>query len=187
MTRIAVILGSARPMSAGAGVVQWVADKANTVEGVQAEVVNIADANLPLFAEAMPPMMATPTDEAGAAWNEKIGSYDALIFVTPEYNHSISGALKNAIDYLAPAALANKAVGFVGYSFAGGIRPVEHLRQILANFDVAAVNAQVSLNLMTDFENMSEFKPADFHDGEVPAMVEAMVARGNALAALRQA
>lgn len=185
MTRLGVILGTVRPNRVGASVAQWVADKANAVEGVEAEVIDIASFSLPLFAEPMPPAMAVPRDPAGAKFNETVSSYDALIFVSPEYNHSIPGALKNAIDFLEPKALANKGVGFVGYSFSGGVRQVEHLRQILANFEAAMVAQQVSLSLITDFENKSEFKPGAHRDNEVQGMVEAMVARTDALAPLR--
>ncbi len=184
MTRLGVILGTVRPNRVGASVAQWVADKANAVEGVEAEVIDIASFSLPLFAEPMPPAMAAPRDPAGAKFNETVSSYDALIFVSPEYNHSIPGALKNAIDFLEPKALANKGVGFVGYSFSGGVRQVEHLRQILANFEAAMVAQQVSLSLITDFENKSEFKPGAHHDNEVQGMVAAMVARADALSGL---
>lgn len=185
MARIGVILGTVRPNRVGASVAQWVADKANAVEGVEAEVIDIASFSLPLFAEPMPPAVAAPRDPAGAKFNETVSSYDALIFVSPEYNHSIPGALKNAIDFLEPKALANKGVGFVGYSFSGGVRQIEHLRQILANFEAAMVAQQVSLSLITDFENKSEFKPDAHHDNEVQGMVAAMVARTDALAPLR--
>ena len=184
MTCLGVILGTVRPNRVGASVAQWVADKANAVEGVEAEVIDIASFSLPLFAEPMPPAMAAPRDPAGAKFNETVSSYDALIFVSPEYNHSIPGALKNAIDFLEPKALANKGVGFVGYSFSGGVRQVEHLRQILANFEAAMVAQQVSLSLITDFENKSEFKPGAHHDNEVQGMVAAMVARADALSGL---
>ena len=185
MTRIAVVLGTVRPNRAGAAVAQWVADKANTVEGARAEVVDIAAFDLPLFAEPIPPSMAAPQDPAGAKFNETIQSFDAVIFVTPEYNHSIPGALKNAIDFLQPVALANKAVGGVSYSFGNGFRPLEHLRHIVATPGAYMVPQQVNLSMATDFENMSEFKPAAYHDGEVPAMVEAMVALDKALAPMR--
>lgn len=185
MTRLAVVLGTVRPNRAGAGVAEWVAAKANTVEGVEAEIVDIAAFNLPLFAEPLPTAMAAPADPQGAAFNDAMAGFDAYVIVTPEYNHSIPGALKNAIDFLEPKTLAHKGVGFVSYSFTGGLRPVEHLRQILANFEAATVNPQVVLSMVTDFENMSVFKPADYHDGEVPAMVETIVARTQALASLR--
>ena len=140
MTRIAVITGSVRPASVGVPVAQWVADKANTVEGVQATVLNLADFNLPMFVEDVAPAMRPATDPAAVRWNEALASYDAYVFVTPEYNFSISGALKNAIDFITPSVLANKAVGLVGYSFGSGYRAVEALRDILVKKGVTGKN-----------------------------------------------
>lgn len=178
--RIGIVTGTVRPNNIGTSIAQWVTGQANTVEGVEAELVEIKDYALPLFDEPLPPAFAAPQNPVAVAWNAKISSFDALIFVTPEYNHSISGALKNAIDYLTPAALANKGVGLVGYSYTGGIRPVEHLRQIFANFDAAVVNAQVALSLATDVAD-GAFAPAAYHEGEVPAVVNAIVTRSAAL------
>ena len=185
MTRLAVVVGSVRPNRVGGTIAQWVVDQANEIEGVDAELVDIASFNLPLFSEEIPPRMAAPSDPAGAAFDTALKSFDALIFVTPEYNFSISGALKNAIDFITPSVLANKAVGLVGYSFGSGYRAVEALRDILVNFTTGVVRPQINLHLASDFENMSVFAPADFHDGEVPAMVEAMVAQDKALSVLR--
>ena len=185
MTRLAVITGSVRPNRVGSAVAQWVAEKASTVEGVEAEVLELADFGLPVFAEEMPPMMAAPKDPAAVAWNEALARFDACIVVTPEYNRSIPGVLKNALDFVVPSVLANKAIGLVGYSYLGGVRPVEELRDILTNFTTGVVGRQVNLSLATDFENGSAFRPAAYHDGEVPAMVEAIVAQDKALAALR--
>lgn len=183
--KIAVISASVRPASVGRPVAEWVAEKANTVEGVQADVVRVADFDLPLFAEDFPTAMRPAQDPAAVTWNETLASYDGYIIVTPEYNHSIPGALKNAIDFITPATLAHKTVGLVAYSFSAGHRPIEHLRQILANFTTGVVREQVSLHLATDFQNMSEFAPAAFHDAEVPTMVSSMVALDGALATLR--
>ena len=138
MTRIAVILGSVRPHRAGAQVADWVVARANTVEGVRAELVDLDAFHLPAFAEELPPMMAPAEDPAAVAWNEALAGFDAYIIVTPEYNHSIPGALKNAIDFITPSVLAGKAVGLVGYSYSAGHRPIEHLRSILANFTTAS-------------------------------------------------
>ena len=117
MTRLAVVVGSVRPNRVGGSIAQWVVDQANEIEGVEAEIVDIASFNLPLFSEEVPPRMAVPSDPAGAAFDAALKSFDALIFVTPEYNFSIPGALKNAIDFLQPGAVANKGVGVVGYSY----------------------------------------------------------------------
>ena len=184
MTRLAVITGPVRPNRVGSGVARWVAEKASTVEGVEAEVLELADFDLPVFAEEVPPMMAAPKDPASVAWNEVLARFDAYIFVTPEYNRSVPGALKNAIDFIVPSVLANKAVGLVGYSYHGGLRAIEHLRGVLVNFTTGVVGNQVTLSMATDFDK-GAFAPAAYHDGEVPTMVEAIVNQDRALAALR--
>ena len=184
MTRLAVVVGSVRPNRVGGAIAQWVVDQANEIEGVEAEIVDIASFNLPLFAEEIPPRMAVPSDPAGAAFDEALKSFDSLIFVTPEYNFSIPGALKNAIDFLQPGAVANKGVGVVGYSYSVGIRAVSHLQQILQGMGASVVASNVFLSLNTDFSD-GAFSPAAFHDAEVPAMVRDVVAHSDALASLR--
>ena len=119
------------------------------------------------------------------AWAAKIESFDAYVFVTPEYNHGTSGALKNAIDYLY-REWNNKAAGFVGYGSAGGTRAVESLRLVMGELQVADVRAQVALSLFTDFENFTTFKPATMHEKSVNAMLDQVRAWGSALKALRQ-
>lgn len=185
MTRLAVVLGSVRPNSVGKSVAKWLVSTANSVENVHAEFVDLAEFALPVFAEELPPSMATPQDPAGVRFNESIRSFDAVIFVSPEYNHSIPGALKNAIDFLQPAALAHKAVGLVGYSFYGGIRPVEHLRNILATFQAGVVTPQMSLSLIHDFANKTEFTPAARHQDEALRMIQAMLTVSEAFASVR--
>ena len=106
------------------------------------------------------------------------------MFVTPEYNHSTSGALKNAIDYLF-REWNDKAAGFVGYGGVGGTRAVEHLRLIMGEIKVAPVRAQVSLSLFTDFENYSKFKPGPHQEAGVNAMFDDLVAWGGALQTMR--
>ena len=157
MTRLAVVVGSVRPNRVGGTIAQWVVDQANTIEGVEAEIVDIASFNLPLFAEEIPPRMAVPSDPAGAAFDEALKSFDALIFVTPEYNFSIPGALKNAIDFLQPGAVANKGVGVVGYSYSVGIRAVSHLQQILQGMGATVVASNVFLSLNTDFADGADY------------------------------
>src|SRR6202000_253924 len=93
-------------------------------------------------------------------WAATIDQYDGFIIVTPEYNHSTSGVLKNAIDYLY-AEWNNKAVGFVSYGAVGGARAAEHLRLISGELQMADVRQQVALSLITEFENFSVFKPGD--------------------------
>jgi NAD(P)H-dependent FMN reductase len=118
------------------------------------------------------------------AWAAKIATFDAFIFVTPEYNHSTSGALKNAIDFLF-REWNDKAAAFVGYGGGGGTRAVEHLRLIMGEIKVAPVRAQVALSLYTDFENFTMLKPGPHQEKVVHAMLEDLVAWGQALQGLR--
>ncbi|MFG2107633.1 NADPH-dependent FMN reductase [Micromonospora chersina] len=115
---------------------------------------------------------------------ELVDTYDGYVFVTPEYNHSTSGALKNAIDFLY-AEWNNKAAGFVSYGSVGGTRAVEHLRLVVAELQMADVRAQVALSLFTDFENFSVFKPGDHQVGAVNTMLDQLAAWSGALAHLR--
>jgi NAD(P)H-dependent FMN reductase len=145
------------------------------------EIVDIADYKLPLLDEPAPPRMHQYTKPHTNAWSEKIASLDAYIFVTPEYNHATSAALKNAIDYLFHE-WNNKAAGFVGYD---GVRAVENLRLVMGEIEIADVRAQVALSMLTDFENFTTFKPHEHHDKAVHLMAHQVVARGGALKALR--
>jgi NAD(P)H-dependent FMN reductase len=119
------------------------------------------------------------------AWAARIAEFDGFVFVTPEYNHGTSGALKNAIDYLYKE-WNNKAAGFVGYGSAGGARAIESLRLVMGELMVADVRAQVMLSLFTDFENFSTFNPAEHHERAVEAMLDQVVQWSAALKSLRE-
>jgi len=118
-------------------------------------------------------------------WAAKIGSFDGYVFVTPEYNHGISGAVKNAIGFLF-AEWNNKAAGFVSYGGAGGARAVEQLRLVLAEVQMATVRLQVLLSMYTDFENFSVFKPDSRKEASVNEMLDQLIAWGSALKPLRE-
>jgi NAD(P)H-dependent FMN reductase len=129
--------------------------------------------------------MGQYTHEHSKRWAAKIASFDAFVFVTPEYNHATSGALKNAIDFLY-GEWVNKAAGFIGYGGTSAARAVENLRLIMGELQVATVRAQVGLSLFTDFENFSVFKPAAMQEQYVHTMLDQVIAWGGALKALRE-
>jgi NAD(P)H-dependent FMN reductase len=181
---IGIILGSTRPGRNGAAVAQWVHDIAKQRTDAQFELVDIKDYDLPLLDEPVPPSMGKYTHPHTKNWSAKVASFDAYVFVTPEYNHSTSAALKNAIDYLFKE-WNNKAAGFVSYGSAGGSRAVEHLRLIMGELKVADVRAQVMLSFSTDFENFSTFKPAANRERTVHALLDEVIAWGGALKPLR--
>jgi NAD(P)H-dependent FMN reductase len=186
LTKIAIILGSTRPGRNGEAVAKWVLDIAKQRDDAEYELVDIADYNLPHLDEPMPSSLGQYSKPHTKAWAATIASFDGFVFVTPEYNHSTSGALKNAIDFLGPEWV-NKAAGFVSYGSVGGTRAVEHLRLVMAELQVATVRAQVALSLFTDFVNFSQFTPGEHQAASVGPMLDQLVAWSGALATVRNA
>ena len=185
MIDVAIILGSTRPGRRAEPIARWIHGIAGKRGDARFELVDIADFKLPLLDEPMPAMMHKYTQLHTRNWAAKIGSFDAFVFVTPEYNHGISASLKNAIDSLY-REWNNKAAGFVGYGAGEGTRGVEQLRLIMAEMQVATVRAQVGLSLFTDFENFHVFKPAPNRETAVTSMLDQLVAWGGALKIVRE-
>jgi len=184
MTRVGIILGSTRPGRNGEQIAKWALDVAKQRDDAEYELIYLADFPLPHLDEAMPPSMGQYQNEHTKKWAAEIGSFDGFVMVTPEYNHSTSGVLKNAIDYLF-AEWNNKAVGFISYGAAGGTRAAEHLRLIAGELKMADVRQQVIVNLMTDFENFTTFTPRDYHVQALNTQLDELVAWSTALSHLR--
>ncbi|PFH88642.1 NADPH-dependent FMN reductase [Bacillus sp. AFS088145] len=176
---VGIILGSTRQGRVSPQVGEWVKGIADKRGDASYEIVDIADYQLPFLG-------TTDGTEPGiAAWNEKLNSLDGFVFIVQEYNHSITGALKNALD-LAREAWNNKAAGIVSYGSTGGARAAEHLRGIMGELMIADVRVHPTLSLFTDFENYTTFKPADLHLNNVSAMLDQVAAWSGALKTLRQ-
>ena len=182
--KVDIIIGSTRPGRNGEAVSRWIYEKAKNRDDAEYELVDIKDYNLPLLDEPIPPSMGRYSNEHTKIWSTKIDSFDAYVFVTPEYNHGIPGALKNAIDFLFKE-WNNKVAGFVGYGSAGGVRAVEQLRLVMAEVKVATVRAQVQLSLFTDFENFSTFKPHEIHVKSTNNMLDEVISWASAMKTLR--
>jgi len=184
MLKIGIITGSTRPNRRSPDAARWVLETARKRSDAEYELVGVQRCELPLLDEPMPPSMGKYQHPHTKRWAAKIASLDAFVFVSPEYNHGIPAALKNAIDFLF-AEWKDKAAGFVSYGGAGGARAVEQLRLVLAEVHVATVRAQVLLSMMTDFENFTTFKPASHHEKSVGTVLDQVVAWAGALKPLR--
>lgn len=184
--KIAVIIGSTRPGRKGATIGQWVHELAAAREDAVFELVDLKDFNLPLLSEPTVPGMAKGQYEVPetTAWAKVIDAYDGYVLVTAEYNHSIPGALKNALDVLSPE-WAQKAVSFVSYGADGGVRAVEHLRAVVANLRLQATRGAASLSIFTDFDG-DTFTPAERRAGEVNAALDELVKLTKAMKDLRE-
>jgi len=142
--KIAVIVGSVRPTRAGDKPAKWIAELAKQTGDFDVELVDLIDYPLPLFdAPASDLWMPTP-NEIAAKWQAKLAEFDGYIFVTAEYNRSIPGALKNAIDW-AYKPFIEKAVAYVSYGAVGGVRAVEHLRNVMVELQAASVRHGVHI------------------------------------------
>lgn len=175
--KIGIILGSTREGRVSPQVGEWVLSIASQRGDADYEIVDIKDYKLPLLGEA--------NAENFGKWQEKINSLDGFVFIVSEYNHSISAALKNAIDYLRDE-WHNKAAGIVSYGSTGGARAAEHLRGILAECLVADVRVHPTLSLFLDFENGSKFTPRELHLTNVNGMLDQVLAWSGALKTLRK-
>jgi 2-polyprenyl-6-methoxyphenol hydroxylase-like FAD-dependent oxidoreductase len=181
---IAVVLASTRPHRVGETVARWVLDQAASRADARFELVDLAEVDLPPLDEPMPPAIGKYTQPHTQAWAATVARYDGFVFVTPEYNHGLPGALKNALDRVY-AEWNNKAAAFVSYGHDGGVRAVEQLRLIMASLQMADVGAQVSLNFRTDFQNYREFTPSDFQGAALARTLDQLVAWTVALASVR--
>ena len=186
MIKIAIIVGSTRPGRKADTVATWVHEHTAGRTDVVYEVVDLKEFDLPLLDEEVPPSLGTYSQPHTKKWAAVVAGYDGFIFVTPEYNHGPSGALKNALDYLYKE-WNNKSAGFVSYGSAGGARAVEHLRLVMAELQIADVRAQVMLSLATDFENYTVFKPGPQHARALNTLFTQVETWARALQTLRVA
>ncbi|WIM68470.1 NAD(P)H-dependent oxidoreductase [Corynebacterium breve] len=150
--KIGVILGSIREGRAGESVANWVMEATTGREAATYELIDLKEFNVPLLESSVVPGAANKQydDENVTKWSQAIDACDAYILVTPEYNHSVPGGMKNAFDSLG-SEWAGKPIAFVAYGAAGGTRSVEHWRTIVANFSMYDLRNQIDLNLFTEF------------------------------------
>lgn len=183
--RIAIIIGSTRPGRLGPTVAQWVYDVASQREAATYELVDLADYDLPLLSEPTVPGAANGEYEVPQTqrWAAAVKEYDAYVFVTPEYNHGVPAALKNAFDVLY-VEWVKKAIAFVSYGADGGVRAVEHWRTIAANPQMQVVRGQVSLSTFADITD-GKLTLADRREKELKGVLSQLETLAVAMRSLR--
>ncbi|MGV0344766.1 NADPH-dependent FMN reductase [Corynebacterium lehmanniae] len=161
MTTIGVFLGSVRTGRIGSQVGAWVME-AGAERDADYRLLDLAEFDVPhLIAEVVPGAANKQYDDpAVTAWSKAVDACDGFVFVTPEYNHSIPGTMKNAFDSLF-GEWAGKPVAFVGYGADGGVRAVEHWRQIVANLSMTDIRNQVVLNIFGEDVENGELAPRE--------------------------
>jgi NAD(P)H-dependent FMN reductase len=163
MPVISVIVGSTREGRFSEKPARWILQQLGKREGVDARLLDLRDFPMPFFDQAITPARVgrAPYDnEAVQRWTAAIGRSDGFVFVTPEYNYGTSAVLKNAIDWVYPE-WNRKAVAFVGYGSAMGVRAVQQLRETAVELQLAAVRSSLLIPLPTLL--------AHYADGDVEA------------------
>ncbi|GAA4115923.1 NADPH-dependent FMN reductase [Enteractinococcus coprophilus] len=171
--KIGIINGSIRGTRNTEPVAKYAHEIATQRDGdFEYEYVDLTEYNVPLLTSDVHPMVANKNHEDPNVqkWSDKIDSLDAFIFVTPEYNHGVPGGFKNAVDVLGPEWVG-KPVAFIGHGAVGGVRAIEQWRQIVANFSMPVVRAELNFNLFFDWED-GDFSPAERHPAEMHAMLD---------------
>ena len=166
MSKLQILVASTRPGRAADLVAPWVVSTAEAHGRFEVEVIDLRDWPLPMFAEHLGSIGdrndPTYSDPIVKAWNKKIKEADAYLVITPEYNHSIPGVLKNAIDSVFFSfAFRNKPVAAVGYSngIGAGIRAIEHLAHVVIEADAVPLRSTVLIPLVAAaFDDQGEPK-----------------------------
>jgi NAD(P)H-dependent FMN reductase len=150
--RIAVIIGSTRPTRFADSPAQWILKQAQARGDMDVELVDLRDHPLPFFDEMASNMWLPSKDPEAVRWQETVGRYDGYIFVVAEYNRSITGALKNALDQ-AYKEWIRKPFTAIGYGGVGAARAIEHLRLIGVELQMVPTRGAVHIG-GSDFKSV---------------------------------
>jgi NAD(P)H-dependent FMN reductase len=183
LLNIAIIVGSTRPGRNGAAVASWVNQQAENRAAARYEIVDLADQNLPLLDETVPALVGRYEHQHTQNWAATVARFDGFVFVTPEYNHTTSPALLNALDYVY-AEWNNKAAAFVSYGTSFGVRAVEHLRGVVGELQMADIRNQVRLSLFDDFPGRV-FTPGAESEKQVTDLFDQLESWAGALRTVR--
>jgi NAD(P)H-dependent FMN reductase len=174
--RVALIIGSTRPTRFADKPAQWMLKQAQARDDMEVELVDLRDHRLPFFAEVASNLHVPSKDPEAIRWQETIGRFDGYIFVVAEYNRSITGVLKNALDQ-AYKEWNRKPFTAIGYGSVGGGRAIEHLRAIAIELQMVSTRTAVHIggsDFMTVFP-MGGNKPIEeIERGLLPAAKAAL-------------
>ncbi|MFS4438852.1 NADPH-dependent FMN reductase [Paracoccaceae bacterium GXU_MW_L88] len=190
--KIAIIISSTREARFADKPAKWLLENAQKRDDLEFELLDLRDFNLPFFAEKASNAWMPSEDENAVAWQNKLAEFDGYIFLTAEYNHSITGALKNALDQ-AYKEWTRKPMAAMGYGGVGAARAIEHLRLIGVELQMVPLRNAVHLG-GGEFMKVSPLggngEMSEVHDVLEPsltAMLDELVWWTNATKAAREA
>lgn len=174
--KIQIIVGSVREGRTAIKIARWVQSSidASQLENVETEIVDLKEWDLPFFAGANPPLTGIYDQPKQQEWADKIAQGDAFIFISPEYNHGYSPALKNALDYLGKEWNA-KPAAYVSYGGSNGSRSIDQLRQVATQLGLIDSNATVEIRDIFARNKSEEFEANPFDEKALKASVDKLV------------
>ncbi|OEO30124.1 FMN reductase [Devosia insulae DS-56] len=187
--RIGIILSTTRETRFADRPAQWVLDIAKARGDADYEVVDLRDFPIPFFDAVGSPRFVPQTNDVALRWARKVSELDGYIFVTAEYNRSISGVLKNALDHIYDEP-ARKPAAFVGYGAVGAARAVEQLRLMAVELSMVPMKAGVHINmepLLGMLRGGKDFADYDYLAPTVTAMLDELAWYTRTLKAGREA
>lgn len=147
--RIALIIGSTRAARFADVPAQWMLKQAQARDDMEVELLDLRDFNLPLFDEIASSAFVPSQSPEAVRWQQALARFDGFIFVVAEYNHSLTGSLKNALDH-AYGEWGRKPFTAIGYGGVGAARAIEHLRLIAIEMHMVSTRSAVHIG-GTDF------------------------------------
>jgi NAD(P)H-dependent FMN reductase len=187
MTRIMVVVGSVRPGRIGLPIAEWVRDALAADESIEVDFADLAELGLPLMDEPNHPRLQDYVHDHTTAWSARVDAADAFLFVTPEYNHSYSPALKNALDFL-HNEWVRKPVGFASYGgVSAGTRGVLSLKPVLAALGLVPASVAIEIPFAArQLDDEGRFQPNEQQEKNLAVIVAELVALTTALEPLQK-
>ena len=186
MSHIKIIVGSTRETRFGLQIAQWFMDSAAQQANSTFELVDLKEVALPFLNEPKPPLAGDYQHNSTKTWSKIISEADGFVFITPEYNHSVPASLKNALD-TAAVEWAYKPAAFIGYGVAGGIRAIEHLRQIASQLRMYGIHDEVNVhNYWAHLDKSGQFTAGENHTKDVERVRDSIIFWTEKLTPIRQ-
>ena len=174
--KIQVIIGSVREGRTAIKVARWVQKGFEQLglNTVQLELVDLKQWDLPIFAGAHPPITGIYDQPKQQEWADKISQADAIIFISPEYNHGYSPALKNALDYLGKE-WQGKPAAYIGYGVTNGSRSIDQIRQVGTQLGLVDSNAVIEIRDIFSRNKTEEFEPNEFDEKKLTSVLDKLI------------
>ena len=174
--KIQIIVGSVRERRIAIKVARWVQrsiERAN-YSTVQVELIDLKEWNLPIFSGSHPPLTGIYDQPKQQQWADKIASGDAVILISPEYNHGYSPALKNALDYLGKE-WQGKPAAYIGYGATNGSRSIDQIRQVGTQLGLVDSNAVIEIRDIFSRNKTEEFEPNEFDNKNLRSVLDKLI------------